>query len=65
MGGRDGDRERRNPYLQSGYYFDETSERDFAVLRRGDGSEVAAFGERADLREIERVAWEDHRQRGG
>ena len=44
MGGRDGDRERRRLYLPSGYYFDETSERDFAVLRRGDGSEVAAFG---------------------
>ncbi len=65
MGGRDGDRERRSPYLPSGYYFDETSERDFAVLRRGDGSEVAAFGERADPREKGRVVWEGHSQRGG
>ena len=54
----------RAPYLPSGYRLDE-SDPDFAVLRREDGSQVAAFGERADPREIERVAWEDRRQRGG
>ncbi len=65
MGGRDADHERRSPHLPSGYYVDETSERDFAVLRRGDGLEVAAFGERADPGEKERVVWEGHSQRGG
>ena len=65
MGGRDGDRERRSPYLPSGYYFDDTSERDFSVWWRGNCSEVSAFGERADPREKERVVWEGHSQRGG
>ena len=53
------------PYLPSGYRLDETG-RDFAVLRREDGSEVAAFSATgADPREIERAAWEDFRGRGG
>ncbi len=55
---------RHAPYLPSGYRVDET-DRELAVLRRPDSSEVAVFGERADPREIERAAWEDHRQRGG
>jgi len=58
----DGNREERAPYLPAGYYLDETDP-DLAVLRREDGSEVAAFGELADPREIERAAWEDHRER--
>ncbi len=61
----DGQREGRASYLPSGYRLDEAAERDFVVLRRPDGSKVAAFGERANPREMERAAWEDHRQRGG
>ena len=61
MRGGDGNGEGRSPYLPSGCRLDE--EADFAVLRREDGSEVAAFGERADPREIERAAWEDFRER--
>jgi hypothetical protein len=65
MRGGDGDRERRSPYLPTGYRLDE-SDPDFAVLRREDGSEVAAFSATgADAKEIERVAWEDYRQRRG
>ena len=55
----DGRREGRAPYLPSGYRLDETTDPDAAILRRPDGSEVAAFGERADPKEVERVAWED------
>ncbi len=55
----------RAPYLPSGYRLDETDP-DFAVLRREDGSEAAVFGATdADAKEIERAAWEDHRQRRG
>jgi hypothetical protein len=42
MRGRDGERERRSPYLPTGYRLDE-SDPDLAVLRREDGSEVAVF----------------------
>jgi hypothetical protein len=41
--GGDGDRERRSPYLPTGYRLDELAERDFVILRRPDGSEAAAF----------------------
>ncbi len=61
---RDADRERRSPYLPSGYRLDDTGDPDEVVLRREDGSEVAVFGATgADPKEIERVAWEDHRER--
>ena len=62
MRGRDGQREQRTPYLPSGYRLDERDP-EVLVLRRPDGSEVAAFGERADPKEIERAAWEDFRGR--
>jgi hypothetical protein len=42
-GGGDGDRERRSPYLPSGYYLDALAERDLVILRRPDGSEVAVY----------------------
>ena len=61
----DGPREERGPYLPSGYHLDET-DRDLVVLRREDGSEVAAFSSTgADPKEVERVAWEDFRRRKG
>ncbi len=41
MRGSDGNRERRSPYLPTGYRLDEDA--DFSVLRREDGSEVAVF----------------------
>ena len=42
---------------------DET-DRELVVLRREDGSEVAAFSATgADPEEVERVAWEDFRGR--
>ena len=56
MRGGDGDRERRSPYLPSGYSLDETTDPDAVILRWDDGSEVAAFGERARGREVERAA---------
>ncbi len=59
----DGRHEGRAPYLPSGYSLDETTEPDTVVLRREDGSEVAIFGERASAEELERAAWEDHRDR--
>ena len=60
----DGQREGRAPYLPSGYVLDETG-REFVILRRPDGSEVAAFSATgADPREIERMAWSDFRGRG-
>ena len=62
MRGGDGDRESRSPYLPSGYRVNEP-DREFVIPRREDGSEVAAFGERANPREIERAAWEDFRER--
>ena len=63
MRGRDGDRERRSPYLPSGYRLDE--EAGFVILRREDGSEVAVFSATgADPAEVERAAWEDFRGRG-
>ena len=63
MQGRDGGRERRSPYLPSGYRLDE-SDPDFAVLRREDGSEVAILSATgADPAEVERRAWEDFRGR--
>ena len=59
----DGQREDRAPYLPSGYRLNET-DADYVALRREDGSEVAVFGATgADPGEIERIAWEDHRQR--
>ncbi len=65
MRGGDGDRERRSPYLPSGYRLDET-DRELIVLRRADGSEVAAFSATgADPKEVERAAWEDLRGREG
>ena len=62
---RDGGPERRTGlYLPNGYQLDETSNPDEAVLRREDGSEVAAYSQTgADPKEIEREAWEDHRER--
>ncbi len=56
---RDGGREGRALYLPSGYALDEATDPDAAILRREDGSEVAAFGERASVEEVERAAWED------
>jgi hypothetical protein len=41
MRGGDGNHESRSPYLPTGYRLDEDA--DFLVLRREDGSEVAAF----------------------
>ena len=56
----DGQREGRALYLPSGYRLDELAEREFVILRRPDGSEVAAFSATgADPKEIERRAWED------
>ena len=45
--------------MPSGYYPDETTDPDAAILRRPDGSEVSVFGERASTEEVERAAWED------
>jgi hypothetical protein len=59
----DGRREERAPYLPFGYYLDETDP-DVVVLRRPNGSEVAAYGAAgADPKEIERMAWGDFRGR--
>ena len=64
MRGRDGDRERRCPYLPDDYYLDELAERDLVILRRPDGSEVAVYSATgADPKEMERRAWEDARGR--
>ena len=64
MGDRDGPREPRRPHLPSDYRLDETTMRDFVILRRPDGSEVAAFAATgADPKELERWAWEDFRGR--
>ena len=61
----DGRREERAPYLPSGYRLDELTEREFVILRRPDGSEVAVFSAMgADPAEIERIAWADFRGRG-
>ena len=65
MGDSDVPREHRRPYLPSGYTLDALAERDFAVLRRPDGSEVATFPAMgADPVEIEQRAWEDFGGRG-
>jgi hypothetical protein len=57
--------ERRGPYLPSGYTLDETDPAAI-VLRRPDGSEVAAFSAvGAGAREVERSAWEDFGGREG
>ena len=57
MRGSDGDRESRSPYLPTGYRLDDEADPDFAVLRRGDGSEVAVFSATgADPKEVERAA---------
>ena len=64
MQGSDGGSEGRSLYLPTGYSVDGLTDPDFAILRRPDGSEVAAFGERADPLEVERAAWEDFRGRG-
>ena len=62
MRGRNGNRERRSPYLPTGYRLDEDA--DFSVLRREDGSEVARLSATgADPAEVEHVAWEDFRGR--
>jgi hypothetical protein len=59
-GGGDGDRERRSPYLPSGYYLDALAERDLEILRRPDGSEVTVFSTTGtDPKEIEERSWED------
>jgi hypothetical protein len=61
----DGPEEERGPYLPSGYALDETDP-DVIVLRRADGSGVATFSAvGADLREVERSAWEDFGGREG
>jgi hypothetical protein len=63
-GGGDGDRERRSPYLPTGYRLDELAERGFVILRRADGSEVAVYSAtEADPREMEKRTWEDFRGR--
>ena len=63
--GGDGDRERRSPYLPDGYALDETTDPGTVILRRPDGSEVAAFSaEGADPWEIERAAWDEFGGRG-
>ena len=60
----DDQREDRAPYLPSGYRLDDESDPDFAVLRREGGSGVAVFSAAGpDPQEIERRAWEDHRER--
>ena len=51
------------PYLPDGYTLDETTDPDLVIVRREDGSEVAYFGERASVEEVERAAWEDRRGR--
>lgn len=48
------------PRLPDGYWLDEATDHDLVILRREDGSEAAAFGERASIEEVERAAWEDH-----
>jgi hypothetical protein len=59
-GGGDGDRERRSPYLPSGYYLDALAERDLEILRRPDGSEVTVFSTTGtDPKEMEERSWED------
>ena len=56
-GGGDGERERRSPYLPSGYLLDELAERDLVILRRPDRSEVAVFSAMGvDPAEVERRA---------
>ena len=62
---RNGPAEKRPSYLPSGFSLDETTYPGAVILRRPDGSEVAAFSaEGADPREIERAAWEDSGGRG-
>ena len=59
----DGPREERGPYLPSGYRLDE-ADPDTIVLRRADGSEVAAFSAvGANPKEIEWSAWGDYQRR--
>ena len=49
--------EKRPPYPPDGFSLDETTDPGAVILRRPDGSEVAAFSaEGADPREIERAA---------
>ena len=57
--GSDGDREKRSSYLSSSYRLDETTDPNAVILRREDGPEAAAFGERASAEEVERAAWQD------
>jgi hypothetical protein len=65
MQDRDGDRERRSPYLPTGYRLDERAEREFVILRRPGGSEVAVYSATgADPKGMEERAWEDFRRRG-
>ena len=60
---RNGGDEGRALYVPDGYHLDET-DRELVVLRREDGSEVAAYSATgADPKEIERTAWEDHQER--
>ena len=61
---RDGEPNRRSPYLPSSYRLDDVSDPDEALLRREDGSEVAVFNATgADPKEVELRAWEDFRRR--
>ena len=60
---RDGGGEDRTPNLPYDYSLDE-SDLDAAILRKPDGSEVAAFGKLTDPREMERAAREGFRGRG-
>jgi hypothetical protein len=56
-GGGDGERERRSPYLPSGYLLGELAERDLVILRRPGSSEVAVFSAMGvDPAEVERRA---------
>jgi hypothetical protein len=58
---RIGPEKKRPPYLPDGYTLGETPDPPAVILRREDGSEVAYFGERASVEEVERAAWEDRR----
>jgi hypothetical protein len=50
--------------LPEGYRLDEASDPDVVILRREDGSEVAAFSAWGAAAEtIERTAWRDHDRR--
>jgi hypothetical protein len=54
------------PDLPPGYHLDEASDPDVVILRRRDGTEVAAFSaDGATAKAIEETAWRDHGREGG